>query len=1850
MPKVRKVKSRRNQGARAVVTFYEVINGKEHIVDAKQCVNGQHVDLPKGYRFKDIKKHSNMTKNSLVVDLGNSKKTTAQRFEVEPIIKDVSLTSENESIIKRTRTIHFSGLYGKSKKQDVTQIVMWYKDAKKNLATGKIVYGPEYKLQNDRAVWPALTLDLEKDGYKTPKSCEINGKKKHCWFGKLKLDEVEVTRHTEDVNVEVKYVGNLLSMPYVMMDGKKQFTDGTVTGYLGSIIRVVKPDEKPETEYSNIFLPKGYQLVGDLNDKLTFATTEPAKLVLEVKHEVRDLTNAEIKKFKPVVSKTVTKTVHYQVPKIAVNRLDLKEDQLIAKQSVRIARTVKFDEALNQLVYGPWDQANFKQEKILQVPGYKAVVQKPDGNDITVEYRPLDVKQVLKFVDAQKRFVEQHNLKGFEDWKFATKELGIQEVFGTTDEFKGFESKDLKLPEGFQLVKPLNIHFLPKAKEIYVPLIHTITKQTRTVAMIMEVDYHVDSMDTDVKRRASELDLKPQYQVMLAQKSVVVDKNSGKKLFDTSWSGSVWKTINPEFLGFVTRPAVINGIDINNDKAQEMLDMQYQKLSDGKDVEKLPNVKPFIGRILNVNEIEEFKSLLAKYKLPVADLTVKVDLVPEKYQQNVLFVDADTEEVIKSTNLSGVYGQRVDYDKLVNDMMPENWQLAKSVKQNAQLLDLDWDYKQEVELSDDMTVYKFFIKNMKPLRIKINHQIKQVHDSSLTQKVVTLSVAVSGRQTSLDTDIDYYEEPTEYLDTVAFVRNVKHDLVTDEIIKGPWEFASDKHAFASQVLKSAGRGFHYVDRYDGHDLTNDLKKLIDQELTAQSADYSFENVLIKPDVLTLKIKFMDRKLRKSILEDEVTSSINQVVDLKPVVDKLSKLGWKPVEKLTDYDYRFVSDDPKDLLIDVKHRLEMMPTDSKFYRIVTRMFEIHNLDGTITFVPQEALIGYKVKRDLVSKEFVPGDPIKDDSVAQEMQAHGQFLTGKWPEERVVELPAGYKIKEAGRVDSAMNAKEIMQFDEKDQHILVEFEPLDSFMTIQFQDIDNSDKKLEPLQLTGKTDQVVKLSDMKLPEGYELADNKVDSFRFGPSTQTYIVALKETVKDLTKVRKDLSEQIIKRTFAFDTSELPKGLTEYQNLDFTDQTSVNRTVGQNLVTDKLIFGNWTKSKLNHRLVFPPVPYGFHIEVFKTNEPDLKTGETFDPLTVKPIEVGYQSEDLKTVLKFVPDDVNFKLIVKDARRHTLFEKSFDGHFNETITPLAVLKSSKDAQQLLTKYELTGDKLSDPFKLDLKQDFIFDAKPIIEDVSASDPKAKRIIKRQLKLNVPAGVTLPDNLQVDQHAVLTRSAMLNLATGQTKYGQWSQGEFEEMSVPKLPGLVADYETIGKEVVTADTTDQTVEINYQPMIKQGKLELVDINDKHVVSSIVLKGQVGTHDEFDLKIDPRYKLINAKLAHIVVSYEEHGIFVNSQQLDLATSKIYLDHKVQDVTAELLNNPAKKNLVQRELVRTINILGLPKQQDPIVQREVTNRKAVKDLVSETITYSKWEPVSFKSLKLDQKTGYRIEESGSIETENNYSAVRAIYVKDINEFIEHEPLTVNVLYVPLDVTITINYVDTNTQRTVETHTMGGRFGDYAIAQLKVPEHYELTSNQQVAVEEFQQANNSDQLAVQTIIRNLKPVITVDLKHQIKEIKNPVEIHRTVKLNLPKQHQFSQDELTAFKPVDQIVRFFRIDEKDLVTGHVERNVEVKVDEDTGSTFPKVDIPVIAGYRPSIKVNEKAVTINNDDIHLVVNYIPEQQTQVVELLDENGKLIKKMQLTGITDEVRELTINIPDGWELQKESNDDEDK
>lgn len=308
-------------------------------------------------------------------------------------------------------------------------------------------------------------------------------------------------------------------------------------------------------------------------------------------------------------------------------------------------------------------------------------------------------------------------------------------------------------------------------------------------------------------------------------------------------------------------------------------------------------------------------------------------------------------------------------------------------------------------------------------------------------------------------------------------------------------------------------------------------------------------------------------------------------------------------------------------------------------------------------------------------------------------------------------------------------------------------------------------------------------------------------------------------------------------------------------------------------------------------------------------------------------------------------------------------------------------------------------------------------------------------------VTMPDGQikTVVKAAHLTRTADVDEVTGEVTYSDWTTGYWSDYTAPSVPGYTANYPYIAGQLVTGETTDQTIEITYTANDGTQTIVYQDEDgseiDKQVISGktdetvkvtpdvpdgYVLKGEIPT--EVTIKPDD---------TPITVTVE-HGKSHVTPDKPVNKGDLIPDTKDKHYPEGLTHNDLNKTIT-----RKVTIID-PTGKKTITMQTVTfTRDATVDEVTGKVTYGNWS-----------ENGKHTFDKVEVPTISGYTAngdVPSIVVTPSST----SGLDKVVTYVANEGSQTIIYVDENGKK-VGQQVVTGKTGDKVKLTPEIPSGYE--------------------------------------------------------------------------------------------------------------------------------------------------------------------------------------------------------
>ena len=222
---------------------------------------------------------------------------------------------------------------------------------------------------------------------------------------------------------------------------------------------------------------------------------------------------------------------------------------------------------------------------------------------------------------------------------------------------------------------------------------------------------------------------------------------------------------------------------------------------------------------------------------------------------------------------------------------------------------------------------------------------------------------------------------------------------------------------------------------------------------------------------------------------------------------------------------------------------------------------------------------------------------------------------------------------------------------------------------------------------------------------------------------------------------------------------------------------------------------------------------------------------------------------------------------------------------------------------------------------------------------------------------------------------------------------------------------------------------------------------------------------------------------------------------------------------------------------------------------------------------------------------------------------------------VNIDVTYTPDEQKGQITYVDKKGNQISSTPLTGKTDQDVDVkGKINVPANWELVPGQTIPDTVKATADGI-------------PTVTVKVQPKLDSITDPAKLNksisRTITINKPGE-----------KPqvINQHADFTRTGQYNEVTGTTIYTDWALKD----STLEAVDAPAVPGYTPNVAHVDSVEnpTADTKPANVVINYSADDQTQKIDYVDPNGKVVKTDTVKGKTDETVKVTPNVPDHYEL----------
>ena len=449
-------------------------------------------------------------------------------------------------------------------------------------------------------------------------------------------------------------------------------------------------------------------------------------------------------------------------------------------------------------------------------------------------------------------------------------------------------------------------------------------------------------------------------------------------------------------------------------------------------------------------------------------------------------------------------------------------------------------------------------------------------------------------------------------------------------------------------------------------------------------------------------------------------------------------------------------------------------------------------------------------------------------------------------------------------------------------------------------------------------------------------------------------------------------------------------------------------------------------------------------------------------------------------------------------------------------------------------------------------------------------------------------------------------TGIDHWNAWTPASqnFNEVQSPVIAGYTPDKSVIDQQAVNAESPDIDLTVIYAPDAQ--KLDVVYIDDTEGGKVLKTVTKNGVSDEaagYNTKSD-----INALegLHYNVVSDSTNGANLVFDHDDVTDQhyEVHLTHATKPISEAKSTN---------ETIR-YQLADGTKAFDNYTSKVDFSRTGFNDLVTNIDHWNDWTPAAeqnFNAVQSPVKQGYTPDHT-------QIDAV-AVHPGDAN-------ITKTVVYSPDAQTMTINYIDDVTGKTLQTKTITGVSDvdtGYTTAETingYEGQHYKLVSDN----------TNGDQLVFD------HDDVTdqhyeVHLTHTYKSVNDSATVNEAI------HYQYADG--TQAKPDHkaEALNFSRTGTQDLVDNSIAWNAWTPDQQ----TFVSVDTPAVGGYTPDIEI-VAPVTVSHDtpNVERTVIYYADDQTILVHYIDDDTQsTLKTDSIIGKTSQKSGYkTSKIIDGY------------
>ncbi|MBH9986373.1 BspA family leucine-rich repeat surface protein [Lactobacillus sp. M0390] len=216
-----------------------------------------------------------------------------------------------------------------------------------------------------------------------------------------------------------------------------------------------------------------------------------------------------------------------------------------------------------------------------------------------------------------------------------------------------------------------------------------------------------------------------------------------------------------------------------------------------------------------------------------------------------------------------------------------------------------------------------------------------------------------------------------------------------------------------------------------------------------------------------------------------------------------------------------------------------------------------------------------------------------------------------------------------------------------------------------------------------------------------------------------------------------------------------------------------------------------------------------------------------------------------------------------------------------------------------------------------------------------KTVTRLINIHQPVGGVK----SVEQTAVISR-AVNTYDDGTTDYGEWSKSQWNACEIPTFAGYEANIKEIPAQVVTDQTTNQTIDVTYGPAKQIVTIQYIDKGN--VIGTQQIRGEIGE------KIKPNYEV---PAGYILVC---------------PPTIITVDKSGNQVVKINVKHEIVKGTESRTVTRTINVHQPDGSVTTTKQVVTLSRSYTEDKATGQKTYASWRTGNWARVTVPKLKGY--------------------------------------------------------------------------------------------------------------------------------------------------------------------------------------------------------------------------------------------------------------------------------------------